>query len=38
MAAVDPAFLDDLADFVVNATASLPTTTAAEAQPHRALR
>jgi hypothetical protein len=38
MAAVDPAFLDDLADFVVNATASLPTTTAAEARPHRALR
>ena len=37
-AEVDPAFLEDVANFVVSATASVPTTTAAQAQPARALR
>jgi pimeloyl-ACP methyl ester carboxylesterase len=32
---VDPSFLEDLADFVVKATAPAPTTTAAQAQPPR---
>ncbi len=37
-AEVNPSFLEDVADFVVKATASAPTATAAQAQPPRALR
>ena len=37
-AQVDPAFLEDVADLVSKATARAPTTTAAQAQPPRALR
>jgi hypothetical protein len=37
-AEVDPSFLEDVEDFVVKGTASVPTTTAAQAQPSRALR
>jgi pimeloyl-ACP methyl ester carboxylesterase len=38
LARVDPYFLEDVADFVVKATAPIPATTAAQAQPPRALR
>ena len=38
LAAVDRGFLDDLADFVVNATAAAPIATAAQVRPPRALR